>query len=98
VNVILFLQRKDISLYNHFEKDMETTPDKETKDKISFITFIIVKFASAYKMDKQDAYFYLKKYGGLDYIFNYWWALHTDNPFWAVRDIYKVCRNNGGMK
>jgi hypothetical protein len=72
--------------------------DKETSDKISFITFIIPEFARSYKMDKQEAYFYLKKYGGLDYIFECWWALHIDNPFWAVRDIFKVCRSNGGMR
>jgi hypothetical protein len=41
-------------------------------------------------MNKQEAYKYLKKYGGLDFIFEHWRALHTDNPFWAVRDIYKL--------
>jgi hypothetical protein len=47
-------------------------------------------------MDRQEAYRYLQKYGGLDFIFDHWWALHIDNPYWALRDIYKVCRNNGG--
>jgi len=32
-----------------------------------------------------------------DYINDCWWALHTDNPYWAIRDIYKVCLNNGGF-
>jgi len=78
---------------------METRElDEETRNKVRFITFIIPQFARAYKMNKQDAYFYLKKYGGLDYIFECWWALHIDNPFWAVRDIYKVCRKNGGLR
>ena len=78
---------------------METrTLNKETSDKISFISFIIPKFASSYKMNVQDAYFYLKKYGGMDYLNECWWALHTDNPFWAVRDMFTVCRNNGGLR
>ncbi|GHT02817.1 hypothetical protein AGMMS49965_11050 [Bacteroidia bacterium] len=72
--------------------------DEETNNKISFVTFIIEKFASAYKMNRQAAYFYLKKYGGIDYLFKHWWALHTDNPFWAVRDLYEVCYQNGGQK
>jgi hypothetical protein len=55
--------------------------DQETRDRISFITFIILEFARAYKMNRQEAYRYLKKYGGLDYLFKHWWALHTDNPF-----------------
>ncbi|GHT65074.1 hypothetical protein FACS189451_12790 [Bacteroidia bacterium] len=72
--------------------------DKATSDKISFIAFIIPEFAKAYKMNIQSAYFYLKKYGGIDYLNECWWALHTDNPFWAVRDMYKVCRSNGGLQ
>ena len=72
--------------------------DKATSDKISFVTFIIPEFARAYKMNVQDAYFYLKQYGGMDYLYKCWWALHTDNPIWAVRDMYLVCYNNGGLK
>ena len=41
---------------------METRAlNKETSDKISFISYIIPKFADEYKMGMQDAYFYLKK-------------------------------------
>jgi hypothetical protein len=76
---------------------METkTLDKETCDKVSFISFIIPEFASAYKMEVRDAYSYLKQYGGLDYLYKCWWALHTDNPFWTVREMYEVCHKNGG--
>lgn len=74
------------------------TIDKQTNDKVSFISFIIPEFARSYKMNKQAAYLYLKKYGGLNYLLENWWALHTDNPFWAVRDMYEICRQNGGMR
>jgi hypothetical protein len=74
------------------------TLDRQTSDKVSFISFIIPKFASGYKMNIQDAYRYLKKYGGIDFLDDCWWALHIDNPYWAIRDMYKVCRNNGGMR
>jgi len=48
---------------------METnTLSKETRDEISFMTFIIPEFAAAYKMNIQDAYRYLKQYGGFDYL------------------------------
>ena len=70
--------------------------NKETSDKISFVSFIIPEFASGYKMGIQEAYFYLKKYGGMDFLNKHWWALHTDNPFYAIRDMAQVCRNNGG--
>ena len=70
--------------------------DKQLDDKISFISFIIPEFASGYKMNIQKAYLYLKQYGGMDYLNKHWWALHTDNPYWAIRSMAKVCRNNGG--
>ncbi len=72
--------------------------DKQTSDKVSFITFIIPAFAHAYKMNVRDAYFYLKKHGGLDFLMRHWWALHTDNEFWAVRDLHEICQRNGGMR
>ena len=46
-----------------------TELSKEVRDEIAFITFIIPEFAAAYKMNIQDAYRYLKQYGGLDYIY-----------------------------
>jgi hypothetical protein len=72
--------------------------DRETQNKVAFMTFMVTKFARAYKMNRQQAYLYLKKYGGWEYLDECWWALHTDNPFWAVRSLYEVCRNNGGLK
>jgi hypothetical protein len=72
--------------------------DDSRRNRLSFISFIIPEFARSYKMNKQEAYRYLKKYGGLDYLFENWWALHTDNPFWAVRDLYETCYRNGGMR
>jgi hypothetical protein len=72
--------------------------DSEDASKISFIASIIPAFADAYKMKIPNAYDYLKKYGGLSYLLEEWWALHTENIVWAVRDIYEVCRNNGGLK
>jgi hypothetical protein len=72
--------------------------NREMQNKILFMAFMITKFARAYKMSKPNAYLYLKKYGGLDFLSECWWALHIDNPYWAVRDMYKVCRSNGGLR
>ncbi|MDR2563979.1 MAG: DUF3791 domain-containing protein [Prevotellaceae bacterium] len=72
--------------------------DKETSDKVSFITFIVPEFAAAYKMNIQDAYFYLKKYGAWDFLNEHWGALHTANPFHTVDYLYKICYKNGGQR
>jgi hypothetical protein len=72
--------------------------DRETKNKVAFIAFIITKFASAYKMNSQQAYLYLKKYGGIDFLDEFWWTLHVEDPFWSTRALYEVCYENGGLK
>ena len=78
---------------------METqTLNKETSDKISFISFIIPEFAAAFKMKISDAYRYLKQYGGLDFLHKHWWALHTDNEYYTLLDLYEVCYKNGGAR
>ncbi|MFT3947784.1 MAG: DUF3791 domain-containing protein [Agriterribacter sp.] len=74
------------------------TIDKATSDKISFITYIVPAFAEAYKMNMQEAFFYLKKYRGWEFLTKNWWALHTDSTFYAVKDLYEVCRENGGKR
>ncbi|MDR0874242.1 MAG: DUF3791 domain-containing protein [Prevotellaceae bacterium] len=71
---------------------------KQMSDKISFISFIIPEFAQAYKMKIQDAFFYLKKYGGLDFLSKHWWGLHTDNLPYTLNSIYQVCHKNGGLR
>ena len=71
---------------------------KETSDKISFVTFIIIEFAEAFKMKKADAYQYLKKYGGLEFLLKHWWALHTDDKYFTLRDLYLICLENGGKR
>jgi len=72
--------------------------DKETCDKVRFVTFIIGEFAYTYRMNRQMAYLYLKQYGGLDFLYDCWWALHTDTPARAVSDISRVCLMNGGTQ
>ena len=72
--------------------------NKETLDKISFIAYIIPAFASGYKMNVQEAYRFLEKYGGLEFLSENWWALHTDNVLYALDNIYTVCHQNGGQR
>jgi len=74
------------------------TLDKVTSDKIGVITYFVPAFAEAYKMNVQEAYLYLKKYGAWDFLSKHWWALHADSSFWAVRSLYNVCYKNGGLK
>ena len=72
--------------------------DKETSDKISFITYIVPEFAAAYKMKMQDAFFYLQKFGGWTFLNRHWKMLHTANSFFVVDYLYRICYQNGGLR
>ena len=65
---------------------------KKISDKISFIIFIIGEFACIYRMNRQPMYLYLKQYDGLEFLYDCWWILHTDNPVWTVSDIHRICQ------
>ena len=80
------------------ENVQKKTIDKQTSDKISFITHIVPAFAFAYKMSVQEAFFFLKKCGGWDYLTQQWWVLHIDSTIWAVWDIYEIYRKNGAPR
>ena len=72
--------------------------DRETQNKVVFMTYIITKFARAYKMSKANAYLYLKKYGGLDYLSEFWWTLHVEDTYWSLEALYSECYKNGGLR
>ncbi|MDR2169491.1 MAG: DUF3791 domain-containing protein [Planctomycetaceae bacterium] len=40
----------------------------------------------------------MKKYGGLNFLFENWRALHTDNVLYVLNDLYEVCYENGGQR
>ena len=86
------------SIFGKDETMKNSTIDKATSDKISFLTYIVPAFADAYKMNVQEAFFYLKKYGAWDFLNEHWWALHTDNVLYTLNDLYEVCRDNGGLR
>ena len=79
-------------------KPIDILEDREQRNRLRFIAFIIPEFARQFKMNSADAYQYLKKYGGIDFIFEHWWTLHVESPFSACRDIYKICFKNGGPR
>ncbi len=72
--------------------------NKTTSDNISYKTYIVPEFASAYKMKIQDAFFYLKKYGARTFLNQHWKALHTADPFYTVDYLYRICYQNGGLR
>jgi len=79
-------------------KEEKSPIDEERHERLAYLDWMIYRFAETYKMNKPRAYRYLKQYGGIDYILEHWWALHTDNQIYSVRSVFKECERNGGAR
>jgi hypothetical protein len=63
---------------------------------IEYMNMIIFEFASSYKLSVKKSYTYLKQYGGIDFLNEFYDVEHTENPYYTVRTLLNVCRNHGG--
>ena len=63
---------------------------------IEYVNMIIFEFASSYKIPVKQAYLYLKNYGGISFLDEFYDVEHTENPYYTVHTLLNVCRNNGG--
>jgi len=78
-------------------RDKTSTLSKESRYWIEYVNMIIFEFASSYKLPLKEAYSYLKQYGGIDFLNEFYDVEHTENPYYTVRTLLKVCRNHGGV-
>jgi hypothetical protein len=72
------------------------TLNKENRYWIEYMNMIIFEFAGSYKLPVKKAYTYLKQYGGIDFLNEFYDVEHTENPYYTVRTLLNVCRNHGG--
>ena len=76
---------------------METRAlSKENRYWAEYMNMIIFEFASSYKLPVVKAYTYLKQHAGIDFLNEFYDVEHTQNPYYTVRTLLKVCRNHGG--
>lgn len=65
-------------------------------DKIDYIIALITEFAIAHKLSTQQAYLYLKKYKGIDFIDEFYDVEHTFSFENSVEDLTAYCHRMGG--
>ena len=65
--------------------------------KLSYITFIIRKFAEHYAISCKQAYQYLRQYSGIDFLDECYEAEHQQSVETAIEDLTIVCKNHGGL-
>lgn len=63
---------------------------------LDYIVVCISEFADQNAMSMRDAYLYLKKYRGIDFLKEFYDVEHTLSFDDAVDDLISICRKNGG--
>mgnify|MGYP002623897124 CR=1 FL=1 len=70
--------------------------DKDLRDKLSYIITCISVFGEQYDLQPKQAYYYLKRYGGLTFLDECYPAEHTLSLNDAIDDMTVICHRNGG--
>ena len=69
---------------------------REETYQLKYTIALIAEFAKKFHLGKKQAYNYLKRFNGLDYLKSYYDVLHTLSFEETIRDISIICFRNGG--
>lgn len=63
---------------------------------LNYIVICIDEFAKQKAISRSEAYSYLKKYKGLEFLNECYEAEHTVSLNDAIEDLTEICKGNGG--
>jgi len=66
------------------------------KSIILYVTICVFDFAERFGMDVASAYGFLERYGGIDFLLEFYDIEHTLGVEDALDDLEHICRRNGG--
>ncbi|MBQ8823364.1 MAG: DUF3791 domain-containing protein [Lachnospiraceae bacterium] len=69
---------------------------KEDVNMLNYIVICISEFASRYKMHMRDAYIYLNRNKGIEFLKEFYDVEHTLSFDDVLDDLAAICRKNGG--
>ena len=66
------------------------------KNKLDFTIALIAEFAATYKLKQKQAFNYLNRFKGMQFLHKHYDVLHTQSFEDVIEYHSMVCRNNGG--
>ena len=69
---------------------------KSVKDRLDYFIALITEFAKVHYLTSQQAYLYLKRYKGIDFIDEFYDVEHTLSFDEVVYDLTVYCKRMGG--
>lgn len=69
---------------------------KDVFDRIEYVVACVGAFAQRYKLSNMQAYAYLRRFTGIDFLLDCYAAEHTLSIEDAVSDLRLICQRKGG--
>lgn len=69
---------------------------KEIIDKIEYVVACVGSFAQRFNLSNSQAYAYLRRFTGIDFLLDCYAAEHTLSIEDAVSDLRELCHRRGG--
>lgn len=69
---------------------------RELFKRIEYLASCISAFGEHFNLSNTEAYSYLRRYKGIDFLIDCYDAEHTLSIENAVEDLHRLCHNNGG--
>ena len=66
------------------------------EDKVAYIIAVVNEFATRFSLNSQQAYRYLDRFKGIDFIDEFYGVEHTQSFEDVVDDLALYCHKNGG--
>lgn len=70
--------------------------DFEIKDKVGYIVAVISEFAEAHSLNTSQAYRYLERFQGIDFVDKFYNVEHTFSFEDVIEDLTAYCHRKGG--
>ncbi|MCM1138371.1 MAG: DUF3791 domain-containing protein [Muribaculum sp.] len=69
---------------------------REIKNRLEYIVTVVSCFAERFKLSNTQAYSYLRRFSGIDFLVRHYEVEHTLSIENAVEDLQLYCFNKGG--
>jgi len=70
---------------------------KKTRDVVDYIAFMVNEFAAAHQLTATQSFEYMKRYGAISFLDEFYDVEHCENPAVTLRDINQLCHREGGL-
>lgn len=67
------------------------------RNRLEFTIALIAEYAASYRIKQKQAFNYLNRFKGMEFLQKYYDVLHTQSFEDAIETLNAVCRRNGGQ-